>query len=489
MSWFRRALAIASALCLLPTAAFADDPYADFRIPEHRTFSWTVSSSANLFTAYSANSFNRDRGRRYDARLASPLAWHAELDSRQYDLFIMPSVSWNRARFQSDQDDALIHQQVSKDRFDYQTLSAFASRNDYLGGGHWFLTYRASGSLALLDDIRSDNGRLVSGTLERLTGNALALRSYSYLGTARVGAGLGRIRDVSGVYGAQLLEQRLLVSGALSRPLSPDTRRRLASLYYIEPDLAAAHDRPDKYFWREVERVLREDGALAGGALDAWSLQRLLEPASRMGTWRRGRGTALSVTIGGSSLRGHLDQDGEQHDLTYSGGLLVSGFASTFSARQRLKQDMVGPGLDFDFERPLGMRWQLEFHAGGTYGVDWTRPVRLQSSAGVTWLVADRWYASGALAQFVFSTRVNGVRAEPGWVAQATGAIGYWVEDAWSLELRLQQDQRMSHYLSTTPEENYTRSGGLSFGLTYRPAGRFTAPGLGISERLTTTPL
>src|SRR5262249_28380485 len=41
MPGIRRALLLAASLCL-PSAALADDPYADYRIPDHHWFSWTA---------------------------------------------------------------------------------------------------------------------------------------------------------------------------------------------------------------------------------------------------------------------------------------------------------------------------------------------------------------------------------------------------------------------------------------------------------------
>ena len=43
----RRTLLLTSVLCLLPAIACAEDPYADFRVPEHRTFSWFVNSNGS----------------------------------------------------------------------------------------------------------------------------------------------------------------------------------------------------------------------------------------------------------------------------------------------------------------------------------------------------------------------------------------------------------------------------------------------------------
>src|SRR5205823_173566 len=84
-----------------------------------------------------------------------------------------------------------------------------------------------------------------------------------HLLTADVSLGHGRVRDATGVQLARLLEARLLEAGAIRAPLSRAAKERIAALYYLRPSLSVAHERPDRFFWREVGRVLREVGAEA----------------------------------------------------------------------------------------------------------------------------------------------------------------------------------------------------------------------------------
>ncbi len=84
-----------------------------------------------------------------------------------------------------------------------------------------------------------------------------------------ISVGVGRVRDATSVYQTQVLEQRLLRTGALKRRLSRDAIRQLAKLFSMQGDFGLVHDYPGKHFWREVERILRENGSLAGESLDA----------------------------------------------------------------------------------------------------------------------------------------------------------------------------------------------------------------------------
>jgi hypothetical protein len=113
---------------------------------------------------------------------------------------------------------------------------------------------------------------------------------YQTGASAGLSAGYGRVRDASVVYDVHLLEERLAGTGAITRPLSAAARAKLAALYYVIPYYSAAHERPDRFAWREIERVLREDGALGEHGLDPYSVLRARESTgpSRRPTRLRG---------------------------------------------------------------------------------------------------------------------------------------------------------------------------------------------------------
>src|SRR5262249_49937216 len=106
---------------------------------------------------------------------------------------------------------------------------------------------------------------------------------YDVLLSLDASASWGRVRDATPVYQVEVLEERLRETGTLHQPLSRHAREQLAALYTVEGDVAFAHQRPTKYFWRELERILREDGVLDPGGLDAYAVQRLLEPITITG--------------------------------------------------------------------------------------------------------------------------------------------------------------------------------------------------------------
>src|SRR5262249_5648251 len=112
---------------------------------------------------------------------------------------------------------------------------------------------------------------------------------YMYGANADVSIGWGRVRDATPVFSALLLEERLQRDHMLARTLSVDARNKLAALIAIEGDFAEVHDEPDKAFWSEVERIVREDGALTDGRFDAHAANHVREDlhVGRMSFYRQ----------------------------------------------------------------------------------------------------------------------------------------------------------------------------------------------------------
>ena len=165
MPWAHRAFVLVSALCMLPAVAAAEDPYADFRVPDHHTFLWQSRTLMSSSGAYSGSAFGRGSRSDRNLSLSTSLAWHAESKARQFDVGLFPVATWARSRRQSEESDAGLDESIFKNRDGHQA------------------------------------------------------------------------------------------------------RRQLAEAFYLQPEFSSAHERSDKYYWREVERILRTDGALDGGSI------------------------------------------------------------------------------------------------------------------------------------------------------------------------------------------------------------------------------
>jgi hypothetical protein len=62
--------------------------------------------------------------------------------------------------------------------------------------------------------------------------------------------------------------------------------------------------------------------------------------------------------------------------------------------------------------------------------------------------------------------------------------LSYLVEDSWTLDLQFTHEQEQERNGIFYFPRYFQRTSALTFGLTYRPFGRFAAPGLGLSEHL-----
>lgn len=483
-----RALALASALCLCPFVALADDPYADFRVPEHRTASWLVQSIGSTNADQRNSMFGIDRDRFTFGRFQSRTDWSLESEAQLRALEFAADANWNyyHSRFES----APLTDQSAHQRNNHQVATVSGLQRSYLGGSEYALDVSVVADIELSQSDYSQDGHEISGPSETFFGNESRTRFYQHVGQVTLGIGRGRVRDVTGVFSAQLIEQRLLATGGLSQPLSAAARLRIAQLHYLANDYSSAHDRPARYFWREVERVLREDGALRDSSLDAYSLVRVLEPAMGGAFFLRRSGTFVRPFFFGSEIRGHEDFDTRSSYLSLFNGSPVYGQVFESSNRNHLDREDSGAGVGVEYHRPVGMRWQSDLSTAASYGGGPRRSLDLGSAAQIQYMIADRWYSSASLQYDVLSERLDDVRSEPTWFLQGRAQLSYLVEDSWSFDLQFSTSQAQSRNQLVgffgAPESIFQRFSTLLVGLTYRPFGRFDAPGLGVAERLST---
>ena len=95
--------------------------------------------------------------------------------------------------------------------------------------------------------------------------------SSSYTGTKTqsyklaVGAGWGRLRNVTPVVSAIRFQERLKQINLLNNDLNEKTIEDLAELFSKMAYYSDVYDRSAKYFWQEVDRVLATDGVSLSG--------------------------------------------------------------------------------------------------------------------------------------------------------------------------------------------------------------------------------
>src|ERR1051325_1749129 len=188
------ALALASALSLLPALARADDPYADFRVPEHRTFSWILASNGGI------QSTRQDERGAFRDRLAnghalSQMAWASETEARQLDLFLVADARWNdnHHRFDRQLPPAGFDHASARDRADAQSLTWLGDQRTYLGGSSFAVESQGSAALDFAQQGRSDAEHFFFtspslSTFEQFSGDDIESRLYRQAGFLSLGA-------------------------------------------------------------------------------------------------------------------------------------------------------------------------------------------------------------------------------------------------------------------------------------------------------------
>ena len=480
-------LARTAALLLLFIAhpAFADDPYADFRIPESQGFRWLVNGDFSRSSGYHSLGSQSDRSSAYAPNVGTNLAWFHDTEARSWNLSLQSDLQWWRRHRRFVLRSFGLSTANSNDRFDAQDLSVAWSQSVYPGSGRYFVSTSAVARADFSQSIGTTDQRTVINIQENRSSRMSSLHRYGERSSWTLGVGAGRVRAVNGVYDTWDIERRLQANGRLQKPLSPAARVRLAQLSYAGGGLAYAHERSSKYYWREVERIMREDGALIGESLDAYALERLFErvlPGMRI-TRMRGASVMLSASL--DADHGHDDFEDVSTFLGFLADTLVSSFSDRQSQRFRTDRDEVLGGIDVNFQRPVGHRWQFGIRSAARYGAGRKRTIRFNTQAEAGWSIADRWSATSTLQHLSTSSRLEGVEYPPRWSFAWYNTLNYQLEDAWSLSLlyRVRQDQHRFQSPTSIGSE-YVRNGFVGLGFTYRPAGRFAMPGLGIAEHL-----
>ena len=481
----RTSLAAVLVLSITLPALASADPFSEFRIPDH---SWASGSlGANMTGDWSASGDNVAESRRnaFDAQLDPSLLLARDGDLLQRSLLLEFFGAGNVL------DEDLI--QHSGSYTPYRSTHTQGTTESWrLGGSLRAYPWRTALGLGASGSVTGAYIQEWSRMEESLdpirwmNNDREDVHRYDYNARLAVSAGLGRVRDATVIQDVHVLEQRLQETGAISRPLSKTARERLAALYYVAPDYAFPHDRPDRYVWREVERILREDGALGEHGLDPYAVLRAKEPylyrVTRLSGWFlgpvvEGRHQHSVLRLDEFTSTSLLDELGEV--ATYWG--------STTARRYVTSYDGVNAGALAQVGHPIGWRWQFDLRSQVTTPVrPGERGLDASSNAGVTWLVADRWEAQAFFshARQWLAPRDGDPLLENSWAVHAGAELGWYLEDRVRVSASIVQFQQQDRYYREAhpglqySNRTYVRDTHFFLGLTYHFLGRLDAPGL-----------
>lgn len=505
----RPAPLLTACLLALPRVLHADE-YADFRIPDH-TVSGTNASlfgtaerqrtNLNGFTSTSALE------RRYEGTSGGSGFWIH--DSEPAFTAIEASLAGDAVR------DALSSVDLQLPMFvgePYMRTAREARNESARLRGTVDMTWRwypgpsplAIGfNVTALTQQEEDWERMDTRTETHATGFDESSRDQrdartvtnDYLLTGGADVGVGRVRDATGVYRARLLEQRLRRRGVLARPLSAGAAAKLAALFYVEPNFGGVHDRPDKYFARELERILREDGALSDRGLDPAAFDLALEPDFAPGAplgqvqTPRLRGFFAGATLDARHLHSIQREDLHEFSISYVDSLPPSFFDTRVSGRSENEANLVEAGPRAEFHRPLGMRWQFDAASALELAIP-TAQIKSGLDAFVagalTYTIADRWLATAQVAQdrSYVTPKNSSVVPVDHWEVRYGGTLQYYLEDRTVIQLGASSSELHDRNSSFFLASGYERLLQVVFAVTYHFSGSLAAPGLMSPSRL-----
>ncbi len=478
----KRLTPVAILLLALPALALAD-PFSDFRIPDHYWRSGTLSASFLGDWAYASIAPAQVRQTYAASNLAPSLLVARDSDP----LLLSLSLALAGATLDRDvkQDQFVVgstqHMQSHQQEVDESwNLSGSVRAYPWATPVGLGLSARATSAFAQAwtrSDLR--NEIVVPARSTAVDTRRQNIHAYDYNLTLEGSAGVGRVRDATVIYDVYVLEERLRAIGALTRPLSKGAREKLAALYYVAPFYGDPHDRPDRYFWRDVERVLREDGALGERGFDPYSVLRANE--GYFYRTLRQRGWFVGPVVQARHVTDIERLDSRDDIWFYVNDTLTSHSASWDAVRNTVTLDQLNLGGSVEYHLPLGWRWQFDLTSEVTAPVRrGERGLAAASQGNATWLVADRWLASARLihSRTYFRPRGGSSFTQNNWTTLYILQLGWYVEDHVQVSASYQESQTRDNSLGLPLSSYYSRDRRVSIGLAYRFLGALDAPGL-----------
>ena len=490
------------ALVLLITVALAStlyaDPFADFRIPTHQVYNLTGNFNGSYYGQHANQGTYSQESQQYNGGVNGAGFWLYDSDPLRGQLQLNTGSSGYKERYRSYLENS--PQDIGRDDRDLKSLSESWSLS---GDTRWYPGSRpigVSGRLSAYGDYgqmwETRHHNTVAGFSSHSEWRSSSEWRYTYHVIASAGAGYGRVRDASVVYTVHVMESRLLQSGALTRELANVSREKLAALLYAQKPYARIHDRSAKLFWKEAERILREDGALRPEGLEAYDVYRIAESTfgggvPQGGGFLRQRG----FFVGAYAAVNHdnwISRFTERiHDVDMDTLTVMQD--TTYSDGNQYKRwsDMLSVGPKAEVHLPWGWRWQFDATSSVLFPLNnLAHALVVDNFVQAQYLIADRWYGSASVhhRREIDEDKSYGYHIKrDSWMVDAGADIRYYVEDRTSLSLSVGMAQN-----GTTPSPDshgshdhvFWRDTQVAVGISYHFLGRFQAPNLGVQSSL-----
>ena len=351
-----KASLLIAGLCLLPaigstqTSVGFQNPQdiqtlLDYRLPDwsYRTFDARLALDGREDSARSSGMGSSGASFQGSLGLDYQRTWESEERNLEYGG--VWSTDYRNLRQSYDNSE-------TTDSFYQNTVGLNGSYERYLGGGP--VSLRGSGSVR--HGYSQQHRETVAGE-ESLEERLYSRNHYLY---TRVGAGLGRLRNVRPLLQAQRLNERLQ---ALGRPaLSPRQVRRLAEIIATEYGYGMVYDRPERFFWRDVfEPLTQTEDALS--PYEIFCLQEALN--ENLGT--RYEGLRLDVGAIWSEDYGNLEEmDRYRHMREITGGVsyyhnpsLTRQYRASLSANYHWRREHSSTDQDGYWRASVGHLWNV----------------------------------------------------------------------------------------------------------------------------------
>lgn len=463
------------------------DPFAEFRIPSHSTRQGSVDIHGTGSWLDGGGQTSQQDHSALRGDLTTRVAFGWDSDALLYEFGLGATVAASRDRWNTRNE---LPTGTSTSAFRIRNLNEIWSLGGSLRAYPWQrpigleaqLFGRGGYTQRSVDREALDISITPPTRFESSTREESRFRVHDVQLSAAVG--FGRVRDASVVHEVFVLENRLRDTGVIVGPLSGQVRGKVAQLLFIRTRYSAAHERPDRYFWRDLERILGEAGVLADEGMDSYSLLRLTEPTgpfgvlTRQSNFMRKRGWFAGPVVWADHRRHVESTETRVTERQYLGESLVTGSPDPTAGSNVSSLDRASLGGRAEFHLPVGWYWQIDLES------QWTTPVRPdehgldeESSASVTWFVAERWNATFTFnhARRIFEPRRSNELADDSWTVNSTLGLAYYIEDRTELFARLNLSQQDSEGFGA---RNYRRETELRIGMAYRFLGALDAAGL-----------